>query len=290
MDASLSAVDGRGGMGMDGTFSPKTFWGNESPATPAAEYKQEKDLYMMQVYSFQNSLKMADGMNRYCFRSVVDQTLDSEQLVREIVGYNSTLTDADVRAVMSVLNDRVKHFVNLGYKVELPFGYVFNRANGTVRRLNDGFVPGTANHRISTVFKFKDDAKEEMVKDAAYKLAGNGFVMLPSITELYSKLEDGRESEELSFKPGAMLCIKGKRISFDAADTDQGVFLIDEKKNEVRIGRYNRIGTNIVEAYVPDPLPAGLYKVKLVCKPGTDRYESCVASKHIELKENVPLG
>ncbi|MBQ3687380.1 MAG: hypothetical protein II932_06080, partial [Treponema sp.] len=135
---------------------------------------------MVQVYAYQNSLELAEGKDKYCFRSVVDQTLDADQLVKEIVGYNSTLTDADVRAVLTVLNDRVKHFVNLGYKVELPFGYVFNRANGTVRKLNDGFVPGTANHRISTVFRFKDDSQAEMVKNAAYRLAGSGYVTLPS--------------------------------------------------------------------------------------------------------------
>ena len=84
---------------------------------------------MIQVYTYQNSLKVSEGKDKYRFRSVVDQILDNEQLVKEIISYNSTITEADVRAVLSVLNDRVKRFVNLGYKVELPFGYVYNKAN-----------------------------------------------------------------------------------------------------------------------------------------------------------------
>ena len=64
---------------------------------------------MIQVYAYQNSLKMSEGKNKYCFRSVVDQTLDSEQLIKEIISYNSTITEADARAVLSVLNDRVRH-------------------------------------------------------------------------------------------------------------------------------------------------------------------------------------
>ena len=240
---------------------------------------------MVQVYAYQNSLELAEGKDKYCFRSVVDQTLNADQLVKEIVGYNSTLTDADVRAVLTVLNDRVKHFVNLGYKVELPFGYVFNRANGTVRKLNDGFVPGTANHRISTVFRFKDDSQAEMVKNAAYRLAGSGYVTLPSITELHSKNPDGSESEKLVFAAGSMLCLKGKRISFDAADLKQGVFLVDAAGTEIRIGTYNRVGIGVVEAYVPSGIPAGRYEVKIVTKPGMDRYAKNVALSAIELTE-----
>ena len=56
--------------------------------------------------------------------------------------------------MLSVLNDRVRHFVNLGYKVELPFGYVYNKANGTVAKLNDGFVPGKGKHRAIPCFIF----------------------------------------------------------------------------------------------------------------------------------------
>ena len=98
---------------------------------------------MIQIYTYQNSLKVSEGKDKYCFRSVVDQTLDNEQLLKEIISYNSTITEADARAVLSVLNDRVKHFVNLGYKVELPFGWMFNKANGTVAKLNEGFTPGS---------------------------------------------------------------------------------------------------------------------------------------------------
>ena len=238
---------------------------------------------MVQVYVYQNTLELGEGIDRYCFRSTVDQTLGGDQLVKEIVGYNSTLTDADVRAVLTVLDNRVKHFVNLGYRVELPFGYVFNRANGTVRRLNDGFVPGTANHRISPVFKFKDDSRAEMAKDAAYRLAGSGYVGLPAVTELCSKKPDGSESEELAFRPGAMLCLKGKNLSFNPADLLQGVFLVDGSGGEVRVGAYNRIGTNVVEAYVPSDVPGGRYEVKLVTKPGKDRYGKSVASSPVQV-------
>ena len=237
---------------------------------------------MVQIYAYQNSLKTGEGKDKYCFRSVVDQTMDNEQLVKEIISYNSTITDADARAVLSVLNDRVRHFVNLGYKVELPFGYVYNKANGTVAKLNDGFIPGKGNHRITTVFKFKEDASSEMTKDASYKLAGSGYVQFPSIKEISSILPNGTESENLDFSAGAMLRIKGKNVSFDAEDEIQGVFLVSSDTTETRISNYNRIGTNVLEAYIPS-VAAGSYEIKLVTKPGTERYEKAVSSTTITI-------
>lgn len=237
---------------------------------------------MVQIYAYQNSLKTGEGKDKYCFRSVVDQVMDSEQLVKEIISYNSTITDADARAVLSVLNDRVCHFVNLGYKVELPFGYVYNKANGTVAKLNDGFVPGKGNHRITSVFKFKEDASREMAKDASYKLAGSGYVQVPSIKEVSSILPNGTESEKLEFAVGAMLRIKGKNVSFDAEDELQGVFLVSSDATETRVLNYNRIGTNVIEAYVP-AVVAGSYEIKLVTKPGTERYEKAVSATAINV-------
>ena len=245
---------------------------------------QKKDNTMVQIYAYQNSLKTGEGKDKYCFRSVVDQIMDHEQLVKEIISYNSTITDADARAVLSILNDRVRHFVNLGYKVELPFGYVYNKANGTVAKLNDGFVPGKGNHRLTSVFKFKEDASIEMTQNASYKLAGIGYVQFPSIKEITSILPNGTESGNLDFSAGAILRIKGKNVSFDAEDEIQGVFLVSSDSTETRVSNYNRIGTNVIEAYVPS-VTSGNYEIKLVTKPGTERYEKAVASTTVTITD-----
>ena len=96
---------------------------------------------------------------------------------------------------------------------------MFNKANGTVAKLNEGFMPGSSNHRITTVFKFKDDAADEMIKNAAYRQAGSGYVLIPVIKEMYSVLKNGKESDILEFDSGSMLRIKGKNVSFDADES-----------------------------------------------------------------------
>ena len=139
---------------------------------------------MIAITAYKNQLKT--HKKDYCFRSVIDQELSYEQLIQEIIGYNSTITEADARAVLSVLNDRVKHFVKLGYNVELPFAFIHLKANGTTSKLNEGFNPGTGDHRFETVCTFKEDAAREMESSTAYRIAGMGWSILPKITELLS--------------------------------------------------------------------------------------------------------
>lgn len=235
---------------------------------------------MIQIYTHLNSFKTDEGKDKYCFRSVVDQTIDSEELIRQIVNYNSTLTEADVRAMLTVLNEKVRKLVNLGYKVELPFGYVFNTAKGTAARINDGFVPGKGNHCIIPEFRFKKDAVKDMAKDAVFKNAGKGYAIRPVITELYSIKSDATISRELSFEPGAILHISGRNLKFDPNDNLQGVFLVDSENHKIRVESYSRIGRKIVECRIP-ALNPGNYEVKLVTKPGITRYETYSFSKTV---------
>lgn len=59
---------------------------------------------------------------------------------------------------------------------------------------------------------------------------------------------------------GALLRIKGKNVSFDADDEAQGIFLVASDKTEIRVASYNRIGSSVVEAYIPSGTAAALMK------------------------------
>lgn len=236
---------------------------------------------MINITTFENSLKTSG--NRYCFRSVTDQTLDSELLIKEIINYNSTITEADARAMLSVLNDRVKHFVALGYKVELPFGYVFLKANGTVPKLNDAFVPGTKDHRLSACCVLKEDAAKEMENSTAYRISGTGWTILPKITEITSMDNAGAESEFLNFHASDILRAKGKNLGFDYSDQKQGVFFVGADGTEKRASRYHNIGTAIIDVYVPENLAQGTYKVKVATSPRKECLEVFTFASEIEV-------
>ena len=236
---------------------------------------------MIAITAYKNQLKT--HKKDYCFRSVIDQELSYEQLIQEIIGYNSTITEADARAVLSVLNDRVKHFVKLGYNVELPFAFIHLKANGTTSKLNEGFNPGTGDHRFETVCTFKEDAAREMESSTAYRIAGMGWSILPKITELLSISNLGLEKTELHFVSHDILRIKGRHLSFDAAKENQGIYFIDPDGNETRATRYNSIGCSIIEVFIPKNLASGLYKTKIVTSPRKNCLEEYTSSTLISV-------
>ena len=239
---------------------------------------------MIAITAYKNQL--STRKKDYCFRSVIDQELSYEQLIQEIIGYNSTITEADARAVLSVLNDRVKHFVKLGYNVELPFAFIHLKANGTTSKLNEGFTPGTGDHRFETVCTFKEEAAKEMENSTAYRIAGIGWAILPKITELLSISNQGAEKTELDFVSHDILRIKGKHLNFDAAEEKQGIFFIDQEGNETRATRYNSIGCSITEVFIPKSLESGIYKIKIVTSPRKDSLEEFTFSTPIKVLQD----
>ncbi len=233
---------------------------------------------MINILLSNNSLKTAK--TKYCFRSSIDQTLNTDDLVNEIVKYHSSFTEADARAMFTVLGEKVKEYANKGYKVELPFGYVYVSANGTANSTNEGFTPGESDHRFTARFSFKSDAVSEMTTNPEYRLVGTSYVIKPEIQSIVSFLDTGKENTELEVTAGAIVRVKGKYLSFDSTDDKQGIFFVSDS-GEVRFTKYHSIGTNIVDAYVPSDIASGSYKIKIVTKPGVDRYEESTFSEVI---------
>lgn len=226
---------------------------------------------------------LAKGDKKFCFRSNCDQTLDTDQLVKAMVGYNSTLTEADVKACLTVLTDRIKYYANLGYKVELPFGYVYLKATGTVEHVYDGFNPNTQNHRITASFRFKDPYAKEIEATTSYRQGSKGFVSNPEINAVFCILSNGKESEDLSAERGTIIRLRGKYLSFDTTDPKQGVFFVDSSNKETRAVSYSRTGTSVTDLFIPQELAEGNYKLKLVTKPGTERYATSIYEKSVEV-------
>lgn len=230
---------------------------------------------MIAITAHKNPLKTS--RKNYCFRSVTDQTLKTEQLIREIVGYNSTITEADARAVLAVLDDRVRYFVRMGYKVELPFACIRLKASGTAGKLTDSFMPGTGDHKLKAVCSIRKEAARDMENSTAWRITGRGWIILPKITELARVSSSGRDEKSLTFAPGDILRIRGRNLHFDAADEKQGVFFTDGQSGRIRAERYSNIGTAITEAFIPDGLVPGTYTVRIVTKPRRDSYEQYCA-------------
>ena len=224
---------------------------------------------MLNITTVKNHLNQKS--NPYCFRSSVDQTLSTEQLIKEIVKYNSTLTEADVRACLSVLDNKVREYVNKGYRVELPFAYLNLTAKGTCSKPTDSFVNGVNNNKIGVNVALKNDAVADMTDNVEYKQLSAGYIMDPKITGVFSILQDGTKSNDLNFTAGDIIEICGKNLAIDYDDEKQGVFF-ESETDTIRANRYSRSGTNVIDTVIPSTIPQGTYHLTIRTKPGVKRY------------------
>lgn len=77
---------------------------------------------MLQIKTIKNHLIAGKEKEAFCFRSVASQTLDENALIKEMLSYNSSFTEADISGLFSVLGTVVNKYLAKGYNVILPFG------------------------------------------------------------------------------------------------------------------------------------------------------------------------
>jgi hypothetical protein len=237
---------------------------------------------MLQVTTQKNTLRKNAEGNKFCFRSYITETLTTEQMVQEIMNYNSTITEPDARGVIDILGIMVKRFAARGYNVELPFGSIHTTALGSCEKLENAFQPGTGNNRIAVVAEMNDDAGKEIIEQAVFRQMEPGMLSDPKITSICAVLDNSTESSELKCAAGSMIRIRGRNFSPDVSDSEQGVFLVNDTVS-YRISRYSRSGTCVIDAFIPSGVPAGSYKVRVNTKPYLNRYKDDTGTDPVEI-------
>ena len=131
--------------------------------------------------------------------------------------------------------------------------------------------------RRSRGFDFADAKSIHVNSKLEYKQVppdSTGEAKLYRVTALKS---DASESTDLTVSAGATLRLRGRKLTFDIADENQGVFMENES-GVTRVQSYNRRGTNIVELPLPQGLSAGSYSISVVTKPGTSYFTANIDS------------
>ena len=228
---------------------------------------------MVQIKTMKNPLVTDKDKDAFCFRSKCSQTLTEKQLAKEMAAYNSSFTEADNIGILNVLNTVVIKHLSKGYSVELPFGSIRPNATGTCSSIQDSFSLGHGNNQINIIFSLSDEAKKEVVSKLEYEQLPPDTTGDPKIYRLISLTQNAKESESLDFQKGQTLRIRGRNLSFDYEDENQGVFLENET-GLTKIQVFTRAGTNVIDLPIPSELAAGEYTVSVVTKPGSFYYNN----------------
>lgn len=233
---------------------------------------------MLNIKTVKNSLITDESKDGFCFRSSCSQNLSLKKLAAEMADWNSSFTEADYLGMLSVMEKIVVKHLAKGYNVELPFGSLRANATGTCQNIQDGFTPGTGNHTLGLLFTVSPAAFSSIKSSLEYRQIPPDITGEAKIYRVTALQSDASESNILNAVAGKTLRLHGRNLSFDIADSAQGVFLENET-GLTRIDAYNRRGSNIVDAVVPSSLTAGSYSISIVTKPGLTYFTANINSE-----------
>ena len=239
---------------------------------------------MLGIYTRKNYLD--SEANNYVFRSRTSQTINYEMLIQKMTEYNSTITEADIRSVTSVLSTMILRYAAQGFVVQTPFGSFYACACGTGKTATETFDPqNTKNdHDLYLNYRSGSAEKEKLIANAEYERVSSAFVLTPEISAVAEINKNGSEIQTRMFSSGAKIRLHGDYLKIDATDTEQGIFL-QSKLGTFRIEDYNRNGSNILDGIIPADIAKGTYQVIITTKPGKERYESARAPEMVTLTE-----
>ena len=227
------------------------------------------------------------GKTGFCFLSTSDTDAGLEEIVKEMVSYNSTLTEADTRAALSVLDAVVKRLLQKGCKVRLPWVDLRLAAHGTAESILAKFQNKRGDNRF--VLKALVNKKFEAMatEKVSYEATSSAAEMNPKIFCVFSIKKDAACSSERILKVGMCFRVYGKNLGFDFEDEKQGVFLAlkDDRKKSVRITSFIRRTQRTVDAILPQDMESGLYTVSFVKKNCEGSYLVANTADEIEVVE-----
>ena len=218
------------------------------------------------------------GKTGFCFLSTSDTDAGIEEIVKEMVRYNSTLTEADTRAALSVLDVVVER---------LPWVDLQLAAHGTAESISEKFYNKRGDNRFVLKALVNKKFEAKAVEKVFYKTKSSVAEMDPSIFQVFSITKDASYSGERVVKAGMCFRIYGKNLGFDFEDEKQGVFLAlkGDRKKAVRITSFIRRTQRTIDAILPQDMEKGVYTVSFVKKNGEGSYPVANTTDEIEVIE-----
>ena len=229
---------------------------------------------MIEIKTVQNNT--GRGKNGFCFQSVADSEAGLEEIVNEMVDYNSTLTEADTKAALSVLDAVVKKLLQEGYKVRLPWVDLQLAARGSAEFCTSKFQDKKDDNCFVLKAAVNRKFEKSVTNDVSYRVEASGPVLTPVIFQVFPITEDAKPSSDCEIKRGKCFRILGRNLAFDFADEKQGVFLVlkNDRKKSFRIADFVRRTDRTIDGTVPYEAENGEYSVLFVKKVGDGTYLS----------------
>ncbi|MCK9171309.1 MAG: DUF4469 domain-containing protein [Treponema sp.] len=228
---------------------------------------------MLDIYVSRNNFE--NRKKEFTFRSRNCGTITRDQFVQIIAESNTTVTEADTIAVMTLIEQQFDKLINEGFAVQLPMGTFRAGASGTAESQNDSFRPKPPlspdtpkrDHELSLLFE-PDRKKEKNLKyHVKYKKTSNRLVCRPFFDALYTI----NDSSVHTIEQGQSLSTHGDYLKIDFSDEEQGLYLCKGGgfgcEKLYRISSFSRNARKTLTFTLPWNIPDGDYMLCICTRP-----------------------
>ena len=214
---------------------------------------------MLKVFTRENSGRL--GGKKYIFRSTPMATFSVDALVHEMATFNTTITEADTLAVLTVMKRIVVKYVEQGYSVQTPLGIFCASASGSTDDIMAAFEPNSKdnNHDIRMLYRPDSKIISDVLANTPVERTSNRLKTFTSI----DKVRNAAGEDVTSIKTGDMIIIYGDYLKFDPLKEDQGVFLTGTDNTTFRLTYYTQNTAGKIEARIEKGIPADEYMLSV---------------------------
>ena len=191
-------------------------------------------------------------------RMAVVQNLQSktqEDVINLMIGRGSTVTKAETLSVLEEYTLALLQLLKDGHAINTPIFNLSPSVKGVFTSPDQPFNPAVHSVKINitTGARLREIGKQVTVEKV------KGASPQPDL-EYLEDLGSGTRNEELT--PGNIAQVRGSRLKFDAADPQQGIFLVAADGAELKVATVARNKPAQLDFLVP-PLAPGEYRLEV---------------------------
>jgi hypothetical protein len=228
---------------------------------------------MLGIYISRNNF--GNRKKDYTFRSRNCGVITQEKFIQMIAGANTTVTEPDTIAVMSLMEQKFDELINAGFAVQLPMGIFRAGASGTAESTTDYFRPKTlyskdakkTDHTISLLFESNRKKEKKLKYSVKYGKIQNKLVCVPSVDAVFTL----NDSCAHTIEQGQSLSLHGEYLKIDFPDEEQGVYLCKagglNTEKLYRISDFSRNARRTLTFRIPYDIPSDDYKLCICTRP-----------------------
>lgn len=195
-----------------------------------------------------------------CMAQVQDvRSYSLDEVIDLMTRRGTTLTRADVSAVLQVYAEVVSELVSDGCAVNTPLFNTSFSISGVFAGMSDTF--DKSRHNVSLNINAGTKLREAVKSIKTEKVDGvSTNPLITEATDVVSGLVN------VSLTPGGVLRLTGSRLKFFPSDETQGVFLVSESGSEVRCAVVAENKPARVMVMIPQDIASGTYYAEVRTK------------------------